>query len=60
MILRNEIITANTVYTNLINSINNVYNDIMQYNEINNITHPIEYNLFNNPHRVVDGPWYVI
>ena len=53
--------TAEQAYDHLIASINNVYEDVI-YNggTIDSVTHPIEHHLFDNPHRVVDGPCYAI
>ena len=53
--------TAEQAYDDLIVSINNVYEDVI-YNggTINSDTHPVEHHLFDNPHRVVDGPCYAL
>lgn len=59
MMLRNEVVTASDLYDLLIEKINIVYNDIMNIGEIDAVAHPDEFRLFNNPHRVIDGPWYV-
>lgn len=59
MSLRNQVVSASTVYDKLIASINNVYKDVMSIKQIDAIAHPDEYRLFNNPHRVIDGPCYV-
>jgi len=53
--------TAEQAYDDLITSINNVYEDVI-YNggSISSDTHPVEHHLFDNPHRVVDGPCYAL
>lgn len=58
MNLRGVPTSAADVYDRLINSINNVYNDIMQVGKIKKNQHPTEYNLFHNEPGVVDGPCY--
>ncbi|KAL7538809.1 hypothetical protein ACHAXR_008806, partial [Thalassiosira sp. AJA248-18] len=51
--------SAVDVYDNLIAAIDNVYGDIIGSDgKINESNHPDEYNLFNNPFNVVDGPCY--
>ncbi len=45
------------VYSNLVDSMNNVYMDVKEYGYINKAEHPEEYDLFHNPHGVIDGPW---
>jgi hypothetical protein len=57
MTLRNQLVSACDVYDNLITSINNVYNDVMSQGEIDKQAHPSEYELYNNPFGVIDGPW---
>ena len=57
MTLRNTPVQASEVYDRIISTIENVYNDVITDGEINADKHPDEYRLFNNPHRVVDGPW---
>jgi hypothetical protein len=47
------------VYNTLVGHIANVYKDVMQYGIINAVAHPDEYQLYNNPHQVIDGPCYV-
>ena len=50
---------ASTAYDNLIRSIDNVYDDIINSNgKIDQIKHPEEYHLYNNPFDVIDGPCY--
>jgi hypothetical protein len=56
--LRGETTTAAVLYESLIQSINNVYMDIVNEGFINKDLHPVEYELFDNPFRVVDGPCY--
>ena len=58
MPLRGEETTATEVYNALISSIANVYRDVMTTGFIDEYAHRDEYKLFNNPHRVVDGPCY--
>jgi len=58
MNLRGEETTAAAVYDALIHSINNVYADVINGSGfIDPSTHPVEYQLFNNPFGAVDGPW---
>jgi hypothetical protein len=59
MTLRNQVVTASDLYDKLIATINIVYNDVINIGEIDAVAHPDEFRLFNNPHRIVDGPWYV-
>lgn len=59
MTLRGSNTTAAEVYSKLVSSIANVYRDVMNSGFIDKKAHPTEYKLFNNPHRVVDGPCYV-
>jgi hypothetical protein len=47
------------VYNTLVGHIANVYKDVMQHGMINAAAHPDEYQLYNNPHQVIDGPCYV-
>lgn len=50
---------AANAYDSLIESINNVYEDvILGTGTIDSKTHPDEYHLYNNPFHVVDGPCY--
>lgn len=58
MKLRGSNTTASEVYNKLVSSIANVYRDVMNTGFIDEEAHPSEYKLFNNPHRVVDGPCY--
>jgi len=46
------------VYNTLVTQIVNVYKDVMQYGLIDQATHPLEYQLYNNPNQVIDGPCY--
>ena len=69
MMLRGERKTAAEVYDALATSIDNVYHDIIHgtgyqgYGDssgsgnIDEIAHPMEYWLFSNNFRVMDGPW---
>ena len=62
--LKGKTVTAAELYDSLIDSINNVYSDVVINNNnngggiINKDLHPIEYELFNNDFHVVDGPCY--
>ena len=58
MMLRGSNTTAAEVYSKIVSSIANVYRDVMNTGFIDKEAHPTEYKLFNNPHRVVDGPCY--
>eukprot|EP00581_Thalassiosira_minuscula_P006599 CAMPEP_0183703728 /NCGR_PEP_ID=MMETSP0737-20130205/1363_1 /TAXON_ID=385413 /ORGANISM="Thalassiosira miniscula, Strain CCMP1093" /LENGTH=655 /DNA_ID=CAMNT_0025930525 /DNA_START=215 /DNA_END=2182 /DNA_ORIENTATION=- len=50
---------AEDLYKNLIEAINNVYNDVIYGNGfIDKQKHEEEYHLFHNPFRVIDGPCY--
>lgn len=58
MSLRGETVSANELYDALVDSINNVYNDVINGDGyIDRDAHPNEYTLFDNPFKVVDGPW---
>lgn len=58
MNLRGVEMSAAVVYDALIQSINNVYDDVINGSGfINPIKHQPEYQLFNNPFKVIDGPW---
>ena len=47
-------------YSDVITTINNVYQDVIYGNGfINEKSHPVEHHVFNNPFKVVDGPCYV-
>lgn len=58
MKLRGKKTTAAQVYNSLVRSIANVYRDIMEQGVVDSDAHPNEFKLFNNPHRVIDGPCY--
>ena len=51
--------SVEAVYDNLVGHIANVYRDVMEDGFIDEATHPDEYNLYDNPMRVVDRPCYV-
>ncbi len=57
MNIRGVEVKASDAYASLVESINNVYNDVVNYGYIDKKEHSEEYNLFHNPHGVVDGPW---
>ena len=58
MSLRGETVSAKHLYDALVGAINNVYNDVINGDGyIDADAHPDEYELFNNPFKVVDGPW---
>lgn len=59
MNLRGVSTSAADVYDSLVESINNVYDDVMKVGKIKKRKHPMEYDLFHNEPGVVDGPWYV-
>ena len=61
MMLRGKLTTAAELYDNLVTALNNVYSDVVYRNGfIDPERHPMEHKLFDNPLRVIDGPWYVI
>jgi len=59
MELRGQSTSAAEIYGKLINTINNVYHDVVISGSgvIDQVAHPVEFELFHNPFRVVDGPW---
>jgi len=58
MNLRGQDTSAAAVYDALIQSINKVYDDVINGpGFIDQSTHAEEYHLFNNPFGVIDGPW---
>lgn len=59
MDIRGQTTTAAALYDSLIQTINNVYEDVVNSGNgvIDQDAHPVEYELFHNPYRVVDGPW---
>ena len=57
MKLRNKRVRASVLYDRILSETRNVYDDVMANGIISQITHPEEYRLYNNPHRVIDGPW---
>lgn len=59
MTLGGTVKSVQDVYNTLVGHIANVYKDVMEQGEINDRTHPDEFKLYNNPHRVIDGPCYV-
>lgn len=58
MMLRGKEVKANEVLKDLIKSIKNVYSDVSKKGFIDKDKHPEEFHLFDNPHKVVDGPCY--
>ena len=61
MDIKGVTITAADVYDSLISYINNVYTDVVENGGfINEVTHPNEHYLFDNPKRVIDGPCYKV
>lgn len=56
MNLRGVETSAAQVYDALIDSINTVYNNVVQNGRIKR-KNSAEFDLFHNPHQVVDGPW---
>ena len=58
MELRGQTVSAEQLYHHLVESINKVYNDVVNGEGfIDQAKHPEEFELFDNPFRVVDGPW---
>ena len=58
MTLRGQTTTAAHLYDSLIASINVVYDDVVNWKgRINRRSHPTEHHLFDNPFKVIDGPW---
>lgn len=58
MRLRGVKTSATSVYDALIESINNVYDDVINGTGfIDYDKHPEEHRLYSNPFRVTDGPW---
>lgn len=57
MNLRGVQTSASDVYDNLVTSINNVFDDVIQTGNIKKNQHEMEYELFHNAPGVVDGPW---
>lgn len=49
---------AQAIQDDLRNSVNNVYADVVATGEIDQVAHPVEYGVFGNPHRVIDGNAY--
>lgn len=62
MDIRGQSTTAAALYDSLIQTINNVYEDVVNSGNgvIDQDAHPMEYELFHNSYRVVDGPCYAI
>jgi hypothetical protein len=59
MPIRGEITSASVIYEELMESIRNVYDDVINGGGyISKENHPVEHALFDNPLRVVDGPAY--
>mmetsp|Transcript_2034 Transcript_2034/g.4457 ORF Transcript_2034/g.4457 Transcript_2034/m.4457 type:complete len:630 (+) Transcript_2034:70-1959(+) len=59
MTLGGTVKSVTDVYATLVSHIANVYKDVMQYGFIDQDAHPDEYQLYNNPNQVIDGPCYV-
>jgi hypothetical protein len=58
MNLRGEMTTAAAAYDALVASINNVYDDVVNGpGVIDPAAHAMEFDLYDNLFRVVDGPW---
>ena len=57
MKLRGEETSAADVHDALVESINNVFDDVVKFGQIKKQKHPMEYELYHNEHQVVDGPW---
>ncbi len=51
--------SVSDVYNTLVGHIANVYKDVMNTGFIDAVAHPDEYQLYDNPHQVIDGPCYV-
>jgi hypothetical protein len=60
MTLRGESVRSSDAYNSLKQAIINVYDDVVLEGFINGTRHPMEYSLFNNPFRAIDGPCYAI
>ncbi len=58
MTLGGSVKSVTDVYETLVGHIANVYKDVIQYGIIDQATHPAEYQLYNNPNQVIDGPCY--
>jgi hypothetical protein len=61
MTLRGQRTTASDLYDSLLDSINVVFEDVVHGGEgqIDPVAHPVEYALYDNRFKVVDGPWCV-
>ena len=56
--LRGQNVTAEQAYDALVASMNAVYEDVVHgTGEIDEEAHPTEHALFDNPFKVIDGPW---
>lgn len=61
MLLRGRMTTAKQVYDRLVDALNNVYSDVVYRGGfIDNIAHNMEHKLFDNPLKIIDGPWYAV
>jgi hypothetical protein len=59
MPIRGVLTSASVIYEELMESIRNVYDDVIEGGGyISKEKHPLEHSLFDNPMRVVDGPAY--
>jgi hypothetical protein len=61
MTLRGQRATAADLYDSLLDSINVVFEDVVHggTGQIDPAAHPVEYELYDNQFKAVDGPWYV-
>lgn len=55
--LRGKMTKASDVYDALVDAINNVYADVVEGSgSIDGVTHPMEFFLFDNKFKVIEGP----
>ena len=58
MELRGRKVKAGRLYRSLVKSINKVYDDVVNGEGfIDPVKHKREWELYDNPFKVVDGPW---
>lgn len=58
MQLRGQLVSAAELHYALVNSINNVYDDVVHgAGFIDADKHPEDFELYDNPFKVIDGPW---